>query len=282
MSLGPFDLAGGPFLNLYLLLFAAAIVAGIVIPRLMRPAGRRQRVTDVNQLAFLSGGRPRFSEAVVARLLAARALVMTGRDRFEAASDAAATTPAEAGVLALRAPIRWRDIGRALHSHAEPLERRLVAAGLLIDKAERATLRFWATLPYALLIAFGATKLMVGEARDRPTGYLTVLLILTTVVAFVRWITVDRRTEAGRDALAGAMHDAGRLRIAPTSPEVGLAVALFGTTVLAASDLADFHRLRSAGDGASAGSSDSSSGGGSDSGGGGGGCGGCGGGGCGG
>ena len=38
MSLGPFDLTGEPFLMLYSLLLAAAMVAGFVIPRRMRPA----------------------------------------------------------------------------------------------------------------------------------------------------------------------------------------------------------------------------------------------------
>ena len=57
-----------------------------------------------------------------------------------------------------------------------------------------------------------------------------------------------------------------RLRKAPTTSEIGLAVALFGTAVLVGSGFADFHTLRHA--------SSDGGGGGSDGGGDGGGCGG--------
>ena len=76
MSLGPFDLTGEPFLILYVVLLVTAIIAGIIIPRRMRPEGRRQAVSDPDQLAFLAGGKARFTDAVVARMLAAGSLVM--------------------------------------------------------------------------------------------------------------------------------------------------------------------------------------------------------------
>ena len=106
MSLGPFDLTGGPFLTFYWSLLALVLIAGLVIPRWLRPEGRRQRVTDVDQLAFLAGGEPRFGEALVARLLARRSVVIMGNDLFAVAAAAAGETPAERWVLALHAPIR--------------------------------------------------------------------------------------------------------------------------------------------------------------------------------
>lgn len=277
MSLGPFDLAGGPFLILYGALFAATLAAGFVIPRRLRPAGQRQRVTDVDQLAFLAGGGARFGDAVVARLLAARTLVMTGKDSFavRAGAGGAAASAAERQVLALPAPMRWREIKSILRACAEPLEQRMVAAGLLVGEAERRALRLSALLPYALLLAFGATKWAIGIARDRPVGFLTALLVATALCAAIRWFTLDRRTQAGIDAVADAAVRARRLRAAPASDEIGLAVALFGTAVLAGSGWAEFHRLRSAGGGDS-GTGGDGGGGGCGGGGGGGGCGGCG------
>jgi uncharacterized protein (TIGR04222 family) len=274
MSLGPFDLTGGPFLTLYVSLLVFAVVAGIVIPLLMRPAGRTQRLGDVDQVAFLAGGRLRFADAVVARLLAANALVMTGKDRFSIAVDAKAGSKAENSVLALRPPIRWREVVDSLRPHVEPVERRLVAAGLLMSHDELAVVRRRATLPYLLLFVFGATKLAIGLMRDRPVGFLTLLLVVTAVLAILRWLTVDPRTQAGHEAVDHARRQAARLKIAPTDDEVGLGVALFGTGVLAGSGWSDFHRMRSAaGDGGSSGTL-----GGGDGGGGcGGGCGGCGG-----
>jgi len=283
MSLGPFDLTGGPFLSLYLALLAAALVAGYLIPRGLRPAGRRQRVTDVDELAMLAGGKPRFADAAVTRLLASGALEMAGRNRFIVTPGATGASAAERRLLALSSPIRWRDIKLALDSSTDPLDQRLVHRGLVMDTSERARLRFWATLPFALLIAFGAIKMIIGSARDRPIGYLTALVAVTVIVAVVRWFTVDRRTDAGLEALGEARARAQRIRRAPTSGEMGEAVALFGTAVLAGSVWEDYHRLRSAGgsDSSAACGSDGGGGGGGDGGGGGcgGGCGGCGGGG---
>ncbi|HEY5710580.1 MAG TPA: TIGR04222 domain-containing membrane protein [Allosphingosinicella sp.] len=273
MSLGPFDLTGGPFLILYIAFFVATVVAGLVIPRRLRPEGRRQRVTDVDQLAFLAGGKRRFADALVSRLLAVRALAMNGKT-FTIGARLPELSQAERSVLALSAPIKWRDIQGTLFPYAEPLERRMVAAGLLTSREENSNLRFWAMLPYAVLLMFGATKWVIGDLRERPIGYLTVLLVMTAVFALIRWLSIDRRTEAGRKALADAQETSLRIKRAPTEPEVGLAVALFGTVVLAGSGWSDFHKLRTAGDGGgSCGSSDGGGGGGC----GGGGCGGCGG-----
>jgi len=135
--------------------------------------------------------------------------------------------------------------------------------------AEARRIRLWVVLPFLMLIAFGITKWIIGYLRDRPVGFLTVLLIITVVCAVI-FAKVDRRTRAGHNALADAKRNADRLSLAPTSPEIGLAVALFGTTVLAGSGWDAFHRLRTA--------SDSGGGVGGDGGcgGGGGGCGGCG------
>ena len=270
MSLGPFDLTGGPFLILYFILLACAFLAGLIIPWRMRPDGRRQAVDDVDQLAFLAGGATRFSDSVVARMLAARSLALTGTRRFRAVARGAPASPAEASILAIPAPIRWKEIVAALQDQIEPIRRRLISAGLMMTAEERSNIRFWSILPYLMLIAFGATKWAIGDMRDRPVGYLTGLLVLTAAFAIIRWLTVDPRTRAGLEELADAKEREARLRLAPTAPEVSLAVALFGTTVLAGSGWEDFHKLRSTGgDGGAAGGCSSDGGGGSGCGGGG-------------
>lgn len=273
MSIGPFDLTGGPFLILYGFLFVATIVTGFVIPRRLRPEGRPSRVTDEDQVAFLAGGRARFGDALVARLLATKALMMTGKDHFSVQDRSGGATLAERSVLALYPPVRWRDIEQALKPYADPVARKLTQAGLLVSDGERANLRFYALLPYVMLFTFGATKWVIGDLRDKPIGFLSVLLIATFVFGLIRFFTIDRRTQSGLAALENAKLQAQRLKAAPTAPEMGLAVALFGTAVLVGSGFDDFHKLRAA-------SSDggSSGGDGGDGGGcGGGGCGGCGG-----
>lgn len=273
MSLGPFDMTGGPFLVLYVGLLLAAIVAGFVIPRRMRPGGRAQQVTDADQLAWLAGGGVRFVDALVTRLLATGDLTLLAKDGFYIRPGARGKTAAEQRVLALSSPVPWSTIVAQIKSYAEPVAEKLQAAGLLISAKEAADIRFYQTLPYVFLIGFGATKWIIGDNRGRPVGILTAFLMVTLVIAVIRWFKVDRRTQAAMDVLDDARLRHERLKIAPTTDEVGTAVALFGTTVLAGSAWSNYHTMRMASSGGDGGSGGCSSGGGGC---GGGGCGGCG------
>ena len=161
-------------------------------------------------------------------------------------------------MLALSAPIKWTTIQQQLTDYAEPVGRRLASSGLYMTDDEAARTRWWQTLPYVLLIGFGTVKLMIGEMRERPVCFLIALLVVTAICAAIRWCVLDRRTQAAHNALADATRRNERLKRAPTGDEIGMAVALFGTGVLAGSAWADFHRMRSAGDSGGSSSSDSS------------------------
>jgi uncharacterized protein (TIGR04222 family) len=271
MSLGPFDLNGVLFITLYLLLFGAAIIFGLIIPRLMRQAGRDQSVSDPDQLAVLVGGPTRLCETVVTRLLTARAIEQRTSNIFGLISAAPARTTVERSVIGVL-PASWNVIEKSVKPYANLQRERLVSLGLLIDNASAARQQLMQTLPYLLLILFGSIKLVIGAARGRPIGILTMLVLLTVLFAAIRYFKVDRRTSASLRATNAAKAQSARLKAAPTAPEMGLAVALFGTAVLAGSAYQSLHALRnvSSGDG---GSSDLGSG---DGGCGGGGCGGCG------
>ena len=275
MSLGPFDWTGGPFLILYLVLLVTVVIAGVMIPAWQLPEGRRQKVSDPDQLALLAGGRARLADSVVARLLAGRALVMNGKDKLDVRMRNGSSA-AENSVLALTSPLDWTRIERTLRPTADSLNDRLQRVGLMLTSSERANLRYWALLPYLTLLMFGATKWFIGEARDRPIGFLTVLLIVTAILALIRALTIPKLTYAGTAALGDAREEADRIRRAPLAGEVGLAVALFGTGVLVGSEFGAFHMMRVA-SGGDSGSSGGDSGGGDGVGCGGGGCGGCGG-----
>ena len=270
MGLGPFDMTGGPFLELYITLFALAFVASLLIPPWLRPEGRDAPVRDADALAFLAGGAQRLNDTITARLLACGALTLQGKT-FLAGRPDLARTDVERQALARTSPANWAELQWALLPAAGPVERRLLTTGLLMDKATTWQLRLWQTLPLLMLIPFGLIKWEVGTLRDKPVGHLTGLLVVTAIVALIRFAVVNRRTRAGNRALTAAKSDAVRLRLAPTVGEVDLGVALFGTAVLAGSPWVAFHQLRNN-------SSDGGSGGDGGSGcGGGGGCGGCGG-----
>lgn len=260
MPWSPMDWPGAPFLMLYLaLLIVAGLFSGLA-SALLRPEGREQEVADAGWLARLTGGRTRWLDATVAGRLVNGELSMIGRDRF------AAATGSHRG---------WKKLSRDLAAPAERTERELRKAGLLASEDEGRSLSRWAAGPFLALAAFGAAKLVIGLGRDRPVGFLLVLLIVTLIAALIRWNSVDQRTRAGLAAVRRARAAKDRLRRAPTRPEMELGVALYGTGVLAASEYAPFHQRRAGnGDGGSGGGDTSG-----DGGCGGGGCGGCGGGG---
>ena len=277
MGLGPFDLTGGPFLLLYGVLFLLAVFGCFAMSEWLRPEGRPGNADGADELGVLAGGAPRLAEAAVARLLADHALDITERREFRIHRSAAARSAAERRVMALSSPATWKDVLTTIKVEAEVIEARLERKGLLMDAATRAQMRFWQTSPLFALMVFGAIKWGVGTLRDRPLGFLIALLMVTAFVALIRYAKLDAATRSGRRALGEVRRGAARLRSAPVRDEAGMAVALFGTTVLVGSGLSDFHDLRmkgaSSGDGGGSSGSDS----GGDGGCGGGGCGGCGG-----
>jgi uncharacterized protein (TIGR04222 family) len=274
MTPDPFDWNGPAFLVLYAALFVGAWVASRVAASSRRPEGGTRGTDDPDALAYLGGGAVRYAEALVARLLARRALSMSSPKTFAAIQREGGSTAAESAVLKLSTSVDWAAISRTAQSYAEPLERDLERRGLLMTRAETATLRWWTALPFITIFGLGIVKLAIGISRDKPVGFLTVFLVVTAVAIALALFSGDRRTRAGVRMVGDAREKLRRLKSAPTREEMGLAVALFGTGVLAASAYSDFHDLRrSSGDGGGGDGGCGSDGG---SGCGGGGCGGCG------
>lgn len=168
--------------------------------------------------------------------------------------------------------IRWRDLRKVTDPVATRIEEGLVRRGLLMERGDWFTLGFYSVVPLALLLLFGLAKVSVGLARERPVAFLVFFLVVTGATLMARWLGTDKRTRAGLAARMDAVDANTRLRQAHTQDETSMAVALFGTGILATSSLGDFHRMRT-NNGSDGGSS---SGGDGDGGGGGGGCGGCG------
>ncbi|NLS25342.1 hypothetical protein S2M10_03060 [Sphingomonas sp. S2M10] len=271
MTLGPFDLSGGPFLLLYTALFLMAGITSRRLSNALRPSGRPLSRLSDDELALLAGGLPRHSELLAAQLLVAGHLTIDDARSLSLADDAPAT-PAARALRELRPPLRWHALERALKGLGHATEWRLLERGLLLTADEGWRLRLAQAAPFVLLAGFGLIKLGIGEARGRPVAFLTLALIVTILVAVIRIVALDPRTRAGQAALAAARTRHARLRRGPTASELGLGVALFGTVVLIGSGWENLHRLRTAG--SDGGGSD---GGGSDGGGcdGGSGCGGC-------
>ncbi|BAV99678.1 TIGR04222 domain-containing membrane protein [Lysobacter enzymogenes] len=291
----PLDFYGGGFLILYLAALPWAYLVGTAIKRALRGPNQRNsaQVEDSVELAYLAGGAERAADAALVELMhrdvlgldySGAPLQAAGRlDRVWLRIDAArlqvqaAQMPRpvrDAAAVAQREQSLSRTLAALVRVY-EPIGAQLRRKGWWLSRAADVRLRWLGSAPLLALAGLGTAKIFVGLARERPVGFLVVLVALTALIALARLLRQQRRTRAGEWAL----HDAHG-RATPGEPAVY--VALSGTVGLYGSGFADYHILRTPPPGSSGGDSGSGSSSGGDSGGGGGcgggGCGGCGGG----
>lgn len=249
-------ITGPAFLSIYVALFGAGFVARWLIRRHLGKRAPGRATAEPLQLSaiaagYLAGGAPR---AHAARVLAAR----------EGAPEAT-----------------------SLHA-ADPQER-LVELGLILDARQRAALRLWSGAIFGGLLAAGLARVWVGVSRDKPVGWL--LLLLLGVAAALFWSVKDHsggavRTPAGRRALSELSR---RYKARRGDASCAMGFALFGWSAISDNAAAQAQLLShgivmptSSGGGCTATSGCTSGGSGCSGGGsgcgGGGGCGGCGGG----
>lgn len=271
MNFNPLSFDAAAFLWLYRLCLVANLGLSWFAANRLRPTGQMQSVDDPDSLALLAGGTDRLTETAIARLLANGIFTATGPG-FDRSAGAGVVPPdtVDRAMAALPMPARWADLRRVADVEAARLRRSLESRDLMMDDETVARLRLVQFLPFAALLALGTARLLRGLMLGNPVGILVSLLAITLVIGLTR-LVVDRRTHAGIAAIRLARRNARRLRLAPTRPEMPLAVAMFGTVVLAGSALEPLYHLRCASNRSRI---DASSG---DSGCGGGGCGGCGG-----
>ncbi|MBB3988782.1 TIGR04222 domain-containing membrane protein [Croceicoccus naphthovorans] len=267
----PLDWDANEFLILYGVLIVAAMILRVVIVNWLRPEGHPARIADEDEIAVIAGGPNRYAEAVTARMLATGALTMPGKGQFAVLNRPQRPTQAERALLAIGTRMKWRKVRRALRDHAAGVEERLASRGLYMDRGEAMQVRLLQLVPFAFLLGFGFVRWKVAQIREEDFGFLLIMMFIVVVLSFMAFMKFDRATREAKSELAALRATRDRLRRAPLSEETGMAVALYGTTVLAGTSIAGFHKLRS--DSGSGGCGSSDSGGGC----GGGGCGGCGG-----
>jgi uncharacterized protein (TIGR04222 family) len=269
---------GSDFLLFYSMLLGFAAVAAWWIPAHLRDPGRRGAADDLESVAVLAGGRARLADSLLAKLYVQGALIEGEKGKLHIPGGASATSAAGQALLALDAPVTLADARKALALHADRAAARLQRAGLLMRPEAHARLRWLSITPFAALFLLGLYRQRAGDAVGEATGFLIALLVLTMVLAIIRFAKSDPRTAAGIAAVQDLRARNGRFSRAPRADEAPMAVALFGTGVLVGTPWEPVHAMRQQG-GDGGGGADGSSGGDSDggSGCGGGGCGGCGG-----
>ena len=264
---------GSDFLLFYIMMLGLSGFAAWWIPAHLREPGRRGESDDFESIAVLAGGRWRMADSLLADLYVRGALVPAEKGKLAVVEPDLPASPGGTALLAIGAPVSLKEARKAILAHSERVVARLRRAGLLLRPEEHARLRILSIMPFAALFMIGLYRQRAGSAVDEPTGFLVALLVLTIVLAIIRYAKSDPRTAAGVAAVQDFRARNGRFARAPRPDEVAMAVALFGTGVLVGTPWEPVHALRQqSGDGGGAdGNSDS------DGSGCGGGCGGCGG-----
>ncbi|KQT61495.1 hypothetical protein ASG52_00975 [Methylobacterium sp. Leaf456] len=292
LPVDPLDWPGPEFLTLYLGLALGGLGLAVVLCDRLRDGAGGEAADDLDLLeaAWLAGGEGRAAAAVVAGLIEAGEARLAPRGLFSSGSRI--TVEAGHGPLpGFLAPFRGLVQGslphgalhRAVRGHLAPLRAGLERRGLVPDSARRA--RMLRTVPLVLgpVVLFGIAKALVGAARDRPVGFLVLMILATVVLGGLVIARLPDRTARGDAALARCRARFRRAAEAPRTEEVLFAFALGGAAALIGTHLDAYGRLLRP-DGGGGGDSGGGDGGGGSgghggSGCGGGGCGGCGGGG---
>ena len=264
---------GPDFLAFYVVMLLTCIGLSLWMPTLLRPEGRKARIEDPEEIAMLAGGAQRHALAIIADLYVQGALDKAQKTKASVTRNSADTSSAGAAVLRKVGAFSVNEAVRTLKDHAKQVQSRLQQRGLLMEIGEMIKLQLLCITPLVALGLLGLYRQQAGEALGEPTGYLVGLLILTAALAFMRFAWSNPRTQGGEEVLKRLREQSSRLKRAPNGREVGMAVGLFGTGVLAATPYAHVHAMKQAASSGDAGSGDSGDGGGGC----GGGCGGCGG-----
>jgi uncharacterized protein (TIGR04222 family) len=267
---------GSDFLSFYIMLLGASMLAAWWIPAHLRAVGRRSDSPDAESIALLAGGRAGYTDSVIADLYARGGLKHYADGKLHIEQPDLPANPAGRTLLASREPLTQRLADRLLAAHAGRVTARLQREGLMLRPEEFSRLRWLSIAPFIALFTLGLYRHRAGSAIGEPTGFLTILMILTVTLAVARFWKCDPRTVSGIQAVQRLRKTSERLRLAPLAGEAAMAVALFGTAVLVGTPWQPVHAMRQqqgGGDSGGGGSSGSDSGGGD----GGGGCGGCGG-----
>ncbi len=269
--------SGFDFLVFYFMMLITCVFVGLWIPANLRPEGAHAEVNDMQEIAFLSGGKVRHATALMAKLFAQGGLAEAENKRLRVARTELDVSDVERSILREIGALKLSHFKKTLQNEAREVEARLIQRGLLMDQGDRLQLRVLSTLPYIVLFAIGLYREQAGAAAGEPTGFLVVLLCLTAIAGVIRAVRLNARTMMGNAAIRDLEERSGRLKRAPQASEAGYAVAIFGTGVLVGTPWEPVHATRQAAYGGAGGDTGDHSDSGGDSGCGGGGCGGCGG-----
>lgn len=251
-----FNLTGPEFLVFYLALLAGGGIACLLLRQALRfSLGRRADPSDSElmalrpeEVAYLSGGAE----------LAVQAALVSLAQRKLVEPDSRTQTLTLKGSPPNDAPSLERALGfafgkgprtvRSLTADARPylalIRKRLIDLGLIVPDETAWLPILVPALVGVGVILVGVIKILIGLSRNRPVGFL-VMLVALAIYAFVQmWRNPAERTVQGDRLLAKLRDRSHGLessvklqpdRLAPT--DLALAVGIFGPAVISSGPL---------------------------------------------
>ncbi|MCP3101679.1 TIGR04222 domain-containing membrane protein [Myxococcus sp. K15C18031901] len=288
-------ISGPEFLLYAVAAFIGCIILGVVLNRLLRRGTRHDTHRDEDlprrpdpYLVATLAGPSSIIETALARLLHQGAIRLDpGRLETAAGLPAGAPRIERAVYHAVsQGVMETAKLERAADASIESLKQPLVERGWLLDENQAFFSRWIPALPLVILMMALVARMVHGLSRDKPVGFLGLLLVGCAIVLFIR-VRPSWRTLHGDAVLARFRDQQEPVKLAAQSAsslgalgldDLAVSVGLYGLGTVAVADFQLLNRhlnVHSASD-----SSGSSGDGGGSCGGGGGGCGGGGCGGC--
>ena len=250
-GLNPFDLKGAEFLNFLIPMMIAAVCLGRVI--LSQQRGAAPDENDVapsltwEQIAYLAGGPARLATATVAKLVSDGTAAISGDRLVRVGETPDGASPAERVVLNALPVSNTKEalapVAKAVDAAFNDEARKLEADGYLMSAGAKAGAWCLGILPLlAVLLGFALPRFVMGTLNNKPTDYLFFAVGIGSLVSMgVLSAGLVRLTRRGDYVLAMLKEQHRELRIGTdweAAREGALAVALFGTMVLAGSSIA--------------------------------------------
>ena len=247
LPLDPFDWTAEPFLGLYVVVILVGVALVVTIQRRLGSDERRPRADGLGavELAYLAGGATRAADTVILGFMLSGAARLEGSGGLITFDESIPRLPAHLAAFSyhasgtIRRPVLIRQMSARLGTFRDDL----IERGLLLDR-ERTARSLAATVAImGVVVGFGALKILVGASRDKPVGFLTMLVIAAGFAGLYLGFRAPRRTAAGSEALSDyrARHD--RATRAPLDGEIPLAFALMGAAALAGTAYAAYGEL---------------------------------------
>jgi uncharacterized protein (TIGR04222 family) len=252
-GLNPFELKNKDFLTLLIASLVGTVIVGRLIRSVMRIPNPRPEDDTLEltweQTAYLAGGAGRLTTAAVARLVG-RGLARVDDDTKRLVAEGPVpddVSQVEKAVLqalpVANDVVALKSVQAAVEAvYASPAAR-MEQDGLLLAKSEQARLGVTALMPLGLvLMGLGLPRLLNGLQGNHPVEFLVITMAAGGVLALILTLAGSLRLSHRGQALLARQKD--RYEALKTGTEwestgdAGMAVALFGTAVLAGTAIA--------------------------------------------